>query len=235
MRKVFCVMNRKYILNASTLKCIAICSMLLDHIGIMLAGTEVNQVVYYALRGIGRLAFPIFCFLLVEGFVHTHSYIKYIIRMLLLAFISEIPYDLLNFGNIVNLTHNNILFTFVIALGMLFLISKCVNKGSKEMLLTLVIVTGAAALTICLKTEYSWRCIFIVAFLYIVRSNFVMRNITVAIVLLIDTTITGIMALFSLIFINGYNGEKGRLPNWVGYAFYPVHLIVLWAIDGFII
>lgn len=228
-------MSNKYIFNASVLKCIAICSMLLDHIGIMLAGTEVNQAVYYILRGIGRLAFPIFCFLLVEGFVHTRSFVKYIIRMLLLAFISELPYDLLNFGNVINLTHNNILFTFVIALGMLFLISKCVNKGTKGLLLTCGIVTFAAALTVLFKTEYSWRCIFIVAFLYIVRSNFIMRNITVAVMLLIDTTLTGLMALFSLIFINGYNGEKGRLPNWVGYAFYPIHLIVLWCMDRFII
>lgn len=230
-----CDMNNKYILSASALKLIAMCSMLTDHIGIMLVGTELNHAVYYAFRGIGRLAFPIFCFLLVEGFVHTRSQVRYILRILLTALISEIPYDLLNFGNLINMTHNNILFTFVIALGMLFLISKCVNKGTKGLLLTFGIVTLAAALAIVLNTEYSWRCIFIVAVFYIARSNFIMRNITVAVVLLIDTTITGIMALCSLIPVNGYNGEKGRIPNWVAYVFYPIHMIVLWGIDRFII
>lgn len=228
-------MNNKYIFNASTLKCIAIGTMLIDHIGIMLAGTGVNMVVYSILRGLGRLSFPIFCFLLVEGFVHTRSCGKYILRVFLFAILSEIPYDLLNFGSVINLTHNNILFTFTIAIGMLFLLSKCVGKGTKGIVAAIIIVTASVWLTVLLGTEYSWRCIFIVAFFYIARSNFMMRNISVAVMLLIDTSWIGLMALFSLIPINGYNGEKGRFPKWIGYAFYPVHILILWSVDRFIL
>ncbi len=225
----------KHIFNASALKCIAIGIMLIDHIGIMLAGNGANTVVYSILRGTGRLAFPIFCFLLVEGFVHTHSCGKYILRLFLFAVASEIPYDLFNFGSVINLTHNNILFTFTIAVGMLFLISKCVGKGNKGLAAAIIIITACAGLSVFLRTEYSWRCIFIVAFLYIARTNFSMRNISVAVMLLIDTSLIGLMSLFSLIFISGYNGEKGKFPKWAGYVFYPIHLLVLWSLDRFIL
>ncbi len=228
-------MSNKHIFNASILKCIAVFTMLIDHIGIMLAGTGVNMVVYSILRCVGRLAFPLFCFLLVEGFVHTRSCGKYILRIFLFAILSEIPYDLLNFGNFINLTHNNILFTFTIAIGMLFLLSKCVGKGTKGIVAAIIIVTVFAGLSVCFRTEYSWRCIFIVAFFYIARSNFMMRNISVAAILLIDTSWVGLMALFALIPINGYNGEKGKFPKWIGYAFYPIHILILWSVDRFIL
>ena len=63
-------------LSGSTLKLIAIITMLIDHIGaaviarLLIAGqgSEMLYKIYYAMRAVGRVAFPIFCFLLVEGF-----------------------------------------------------------------------------------------------------------------------------------------------------------------------
>ena len=90
------------VLSTTTLKWIAVATMLIDHIGAILVWSYyLNNgyphdayVAYLWLRRIGRIAFPIFCFVLVEGFVHTHSRPKYALRLFLFALVSEIPYDI---------------------------------------------------------------------------------------------------------------------------------------------
>ena len=98
-------------LSGSTLKLIAIVTMLIDHVGaalvyrMMLAyidrgGAENTSVygrmliIYWVMRMIGRIAFPIFCFLMVEGFQKTHNKWKYAMRLGGFALLSEIPFDL---------------------------------------------------------------------------------------------------------------------------------------------
>ena len=75
-------------LTSFQLKCIAVVTMVIDHIGAILYPGDL------IFRYIGRIAFPIFCFLLVEGFFHTHDRIQYMIRLGIFAILSEIPYDL---------------------------------------------------------------------------------------------------------------------------------------------
>lgn len=112
-------MENKKGISGSTLKMIAIVTMLIDHIGaavlarlLMVNGLgELDQTntdaimqwlsangalywMYTVMRMIGRVAFPIFCFLLVEGFLHTHDVKKYAMRLGLFALLSEIPFDL---------------------------------------------------------------------------------------------------------------------------------------------
>ena len=93
------------ILSGSVLKLIAIILMLIDHTGVMIlynypATTAtlfsfggVDYSWYRIFRDVGRAAFPIFCFLLVEGFLHTHDRKKYGLNLLLFACISEIPWN----------------------------------------------------------------------------------------------------------------------------------------------
>ena len=102
------VLDRFKKINGNTLKIIACITMLIDHLtaGIMLpvvrnglysgdlTANELNTI-YIILRGIGRIAFPIFCFLLVEGFIHTRSRLRYALSLLLFGIISEIPFDLI--------------------------------------------------------------------------------------------------------------------------------------------
>ena len=93
-------------------------TMLIDHVGAVLLPQ------YPILRIIGRIAFPIFCFLLVEGFMHTHDVIRYMTRIGLFALISEIPFDLLFYGRILDGTHQNVFFTLFIGLVMLYYLTK---------------------------------------------------------------------------------------------------------------
>lgn len=91
--------------DGNTLKWIALLSMLIDHIGVIYLsyGSHALLSVYSLSRYIGRLSFPLFCFLLVEGFYHTGNLCKYVQRMLGFAFLAEIPYDLAIYGKIVKL------------------------------------------------------------------------------------------------------------------------------------
>ncbi|MCI9067722.1 MAG: conjugal transfer protein TraX, partial [Lachnospiraceae bacterium] len=86
-------MKGKKILNGRTLKWIAVVTMFIDHLGIVLS-PGVSTEVWRTMRIVGRIAFPIFCFLLVEGFYHTRDVKKYLLRLGAFALVSELPFDL---------------------------------------------------------------------------------------------------------------------------------------------
>ena len=124
------VFPEKYrILSGSTLKVIAVVTMLIDHIGAILLsmyqpalktlftlfGREYS--VYLIFRDIGRVAFPIFCFLLLEGFLHTHDRFRYGMNLFIFSLISEIPWNLM-FTNTLRYEKQNVFFTLF--LGYLF-------------------------------------------------------------------------------------------------------------------
>lgn len=74
---------------------------------------------------IGRMAFPIFAFMAVEGFFHTHDLRRYLLRLLIWALLSEIPFNLMYGGSIFYPYHQNVLWTFLLSLLILSLIEKC--------------------------------------------------------------------------------------------------------------
>lgn len=125
----------------STLKLIAILTMLIDHTAATILDRTLAvrglssyydsdlMSIYYAdviMRYIGRIAFPIFCFLLVEGFIHTHSKWKYTVRLAIFALISEIPFDLAFKGKVFFMNYQNVFFTLTI--GMLVMIGFQTNS-----------------------------------------------------------------------------------------------------------
>ena len=115
-------------LSGSTLKMIAIVTMFIDHIGAVIVermlltgntGVYTYEQIYIldrVLRSIGRLGFPLFCFLLVEGFQHTKHVGKYACRLLVFALISEIPFNLAFSGSVFFSTYQNVFFTLLIGL-----------------------------------------------------------------------------------------------------------------------
>lgn len=80
----------KKVLNSEAVKIIALVTMLIDHIGYIMYG-HIDTGVYNVLRGIGRISFPLFAFLIAEGFFYTKDEKKYLLRIMSFAFISEIP------------------------------------------------------------------------------------------------------------------------------------------------
>lgn len=117
-------------ISGSTLKLIAVISMFIDHTGATVLRAILNhpgitanpfwfpfwKTIYSYSRSIGRIAFPIFCFLIVEGFTHTRNVWKYAMRMFLFALLSEIPFDLALKGGWYNPDKQNVYFTLLIGL-----------------------------------------------------------------------------------------------------------------------
>lgn len=121
-------------LNAAVLKYIAAADMAVDHAAVALLyvpviqpnlplvhGNRIWQIyqIYRVLRQIGRIAFPIFCFFIVEGFLHTRSRARYALRLFLFGLLSEIPFDLALRGKLIQLDHQNVMFEFLFAIAML--------------------------------------------------------------------------------------------------------------------
>lgn len=240
------ISNKKGI-NGNTLKMIAIITMLIDHTGAVLIENGILKyqdpvlmqtimatpegarwsIFDFVLRTIGRIAFPIFCYLLVEGFLHTKNVRKYSIRLFAFALISEIPFDLAIFNNWFHPEYQNVFFTLFIGLWVLVWYQKAMGDPLKQFL---AIAIGCGV-SILLKSDYNIYGIVLILIIYVFRSNKRLQTIFSAIVAaIISLTCFGAGAL-SLIPIRFYNGTKGK-SNWkyFFYWFYPLHLILLYFI-----
>lgn len=225
-------------LNGSVLKLIAVITMLIDHIAVVFLSTQFDKIayinilhrnisvfqIYQLMHGIGRIAFPIYCFLLVEGFLHTHDRKKYGISLLVFALVSELPFDLAFYGELTPATQNVF---FTLLLGFLGLCAYEMFRDSwKELLLSLFILY---VLTLGLNTDYGVKGFGLILLMYVLRENRVLQAVAGCCIL--SGTWKCIPAFLA---INLYNGErgfiKGKALKYTFYAFYPVHLLVLYLI-----
>lgn len=225
-------------LSGSALKCIAILTMLVDHIGaavfarLLLAG-EGSAFLYSAYtvsRTIGRIAFPIFCFLLVEGFVHTHNRSKYAVRLFVFAALSEIPFDLAFSGSVLEFSHQNVFLTLGIGFLTMWGFWAVEQKGRwnpvlRKGLQAVILCTGMAAAYI-LRTDYDMLGVLCIMALYVFRG---MRGPQI----LAGCLAFGFWepaALVAFLPLAFYNGTRGWNIKYVFYAFYPFHLLVLYVV-----
>lgn len=208
------------ILNNFTLKMIAIVAMAVDHVGAVLFPQ------YLGLRIIGRIAFPIFAYTLVEGFLHTRDVKKYMMRLGLLAVVSEIPFDLAFFGTPLEFTHQNVFFTMFLGIAMLYLYLKTVSKWRQ-----FLAVLGMLLLAEFLCTDYSSAGLLMIFLFYQFRGTKLWQLIGMAFVNIFYMGYLQVYACFAAIPIAMYNGERGPKCKWFFYWFYPVHLIVIYLIS----
>ena len=244
--------KRKMGLSHNALTIIAMVTMFLDHAALTLIQNgklygydavlysnaitlpEANTwvILYKVLRMIGRISFPIFAFLIVEGFRKTSNLFKYALRLIVLAFISEIPYDLMVFNEIFTLRCfevQNVVFTYVIGLAMLIVI-RALN--SLPSILTIFPVAAACAITYFLKTDYAIEGIVLMYIFYILRHDLDLKCLIAAII-----TFTMSFqnyygaAVLSILFIFLYDGTKGSINlGRFHYIFYPLHMLLLYGI-----
>ena len=211
-------------LSQEGLKGIACLTMLLDHIGAILF----PQVLW--LRVIGRIAFPIYCFLLAEGAHYTKNPTKYAMRLLVGLLLAEIPFDLAH-GNL-SFAQQNVMFTLLLG----FLAIQVVKHCSGPMRLLALLPILAAEL---LRTDYGAMGVLTVLLFYITREMEERRMLqTVGLLALGFSVFTGSfiqpLAVLAMIPISLYTGEKvsrSSILQWGFYLFYPAHLLVLWLIS----
>lgn len=226
------ISSRQY-LTGFHLKIIAMLTMLIDHIGAavlenmmshrnVMAGLNLDTFLMAdrILRSIGRMAFPIYCFLLVEGFLHTSNRKKYFLLMGVFALVSEMPFDLAFFGEVVAMHYQNVFFT--LAVGLLTMQGMEYAKQKLPVLWLLPAVAGIF-LAEFLSCDYGGIGICLIVIFYYFHENRMMQCVVGALSFLWEA-----WSLPAFILLFFYNGERGqRINKYVFYAFYPVHLVVL--------
>lgn len=220
-------------ISANALKWIAVITMMIDHIGAAIL--EKNGITYTypnllltdrILRYIGRVSFPIFCFLLVEGFLHTRSKWRYLLRILMFAVISEYPFDMAFRGSI-DWYHQNVFWTLFLGLSALILIEKVEKAGWQfGKIAGLIIAAAFAAVAQLSHTDYKAAGVLLIYVLYVARDSRMLQCICGAICFIWEKT-----SVFSFVFIYFYNGiRKKGINKYFFYIFYPAHLLILYAI-----
>lgn len=230
-------------------KLLAMLFMLIDHMG----AAFYPYLIW--MRCVGRLAFPMFAFSIAQGFEHTHSKIRYLFTMLLFAFLSEVPYDLLWARNPFSFQQQNVLFTFTLSLLLLMLIDRLRRSRLPLFVKWLLSVGAIAALSAAAEftnLDYGAAGVLMVLLFYLAIQipQKVLQYLFEAVFLFVldwylipsfDLMLSsGMMvpvqgfAIFSLPLIWLYNGRKtlsgkaGKVYQYFCYAFYPVHLLLLW-------
>lgn len=241
-------MKRKFELSSAVLHILAMVFMLSDHIW----GTWLVRNDWFTI--VGRIAFPIFAFMIVEGFFHTHDLKKYMLRMLGFAIISEIPFDLMYAGTPLYLGHQNVMWTFLISLGALWVVDSLRKKGKWWLTVLVGILVTAAAWVLSLVTmlDFGEIGVITVMIFYVFRGRkwwcyvgqflaMYWLNVEVMGGLCYIVNIFGHefelvqqgFALLALIPIWLYRGKQGYHKKWFQYfcyAFYPAHALVLFLI-----
>lgn len=230
-------MAPKTLFSGSTLKIIALITMLIDHVAATLLARilivngydEAVYDCYFVMRKIGRIAFPIFIFLMIEGFGKTHSKLKYVLRMAAFAVISEIPFDLAFSAEILEFSYQNIFFTLLIGMVVMWAFEYI---GKKEWnvwlqlgLCMLVLVVGMELAEV-LHTDYGAKGIMCIVIMYVFRWNRLMQIVAGSVAFLWE--ITAPLAFIPIAF---YNGKRGLRLKYIFYVFYPLHLIILYLIS----
>lgn len=228
-----------------TLKYIAVLSMLIDHFAASFFIIYTSYYdkcedfrwadqIYLLLRGIGRSAFPIFCFVLVEGFLHTKSRIKYMLRLMLFAILSELPFDLALQDSYWEIGSQNVFWTLLIGFLVLWAIEKLRSMHQYDVVFrySASFVVGMVAMLFAelLKTDYSAFGVLLIWVLYELRES------------RLSACVAGYLCLIweawcfpAFLFIYFYNGERGKGLKYFFYSFYPLHLLVLYGVRLFVL
>lgn len=207
-------------INTFALKLIAIIAMVVDHVGMVLF-PEVS-----IFRIIGRIAFPIFAYCIVEGFMHTSDVRKYIMRLSVMALLSEIPFDLAKTGKVIEFDHQNVFFTLALGVIMLTLMLKTTSLFRQ-----LIIVVAILWLSELLRTDYNSMGLLMIFVFYQFRERKAYKIFWVAIINALLMGGNQIYGLLGLIPIAFHNGNQGRRMKAFFYAFYPAHLLILYFVS----
>lgn len=259
--------QKKKGITGSTLKIIAIVAMFIDHFAAIVMDRYLLSVGFYvqgngmiqgidpnvangmliyginlALRLIGRIGFPIFCFLLIEGFIHTRCRWKYLLRLSVFALISEIPFDLA-FG-FMGHSYQNVFFTLSIGFAVIWgidvatgYIERKIRKKSKDVrqIIIAIVITAVGFLVAeALHTDYSGMGVLTIAVMYwLHKYQSKVSSMVGGCIVLTISSVMETSAFATVPLIAKYNGERGLKLKYIFYLFYPVHilfwhLICLW-------
>ncbi len=221
-------------MSSFVLKMIAIITMTIDHAGDVFIG-HISWMNY-----IGRIAFPIFAFQISEGYLHTKNKKNYLMRLLILAIVSQYPFWLFR-STYTSGFALNIFVTLFIGLIAIIGYEQCLEKMNKWIGLLLVVCLASTANL--LKTDYGAFGVLLIFVFHFFKDKKLYLSIAYVILVLCNYLPSFIMSNFAypyallfvgtlvpLLFILLYNGKKGVDTKYILYGYYPVHLILLYVI-----
>lgn len=238
----------KFQISSAGLHVLAMILMLCDHAWAMLFPAA------EWLTCIGRLAFPIFAFMTVEGFFHTHDLRRYLLRLLLWACLAEIPFNVMYGGNILHPYHQNVLWTFLLSLIIISLIEKCRHRFKPVWTVLIAIGLAAAGFligSIAMVDYYGPGVLTVLTFYVFRKRTWVNRLLQLLCLYVLNVELLGGyfyevelfgytfeivqqgLALAALIPIWLYQGKQGfhsKAFQYFCYTFYPAHILLLFVV-----
>ena len=217
--------------SGSMLKVLAMVTMIIDHVGshlvdrsIIIFETETYTLTLYRLmRDIGRLAFPLFCFLLIEGYLHTRSKVRYGVSLGVMALISEIPFDLEHYNKLFDLHGQNIFFTLLLGYLAICAVEQWKSKHPILLIPVLIGIMLAAGFGL---VDYGVFGVAFIVVLYALRQNEFFRLFSA---FLLGNSRFVMLAFLPMSLYNGKRGFiKGKFLKYAFYAIYPVHIFIIY-------
>ena len=233
-------------MSSFLLKLFACTVMLIDHIGFVFQDAGMDHRTYILLRTVGRLAFPIFAFLIAEGCLKTKNMPRYILRLFLAGIISEIAFDLAFFKTPFDIRHQNVMFTFALGVLAVFITQEILRRFKNR---SLAIPAGFIAAALCaatgelLRTDYGYQGVLFVYLVWMAGENKWLRcgaaamgcfllsfSIAQGSVSFNGLQLYSVLALIPIFLYNGRRGPGGLFAKYGFYLFYPAHLLALYGI-----
>ncbi len=226
--------ERTDLLTGNQLKLIACAAMFCDHAAKALGIHGAAKILMAQV--IGRIAFPIFCFFIAEGFFHTRDRRKYLFRMLFFAAVSEIPFNLTIFHAFWHPRYQNTLFSLSLGLILFLCLSKVASypdmPAVRAWILKGLLIAGFATAAHYLRIDYKARGLLVMALFYFLhdRRPLSLAGLWSGVILNLNG-IQNPAALLAAVPLHFYNGKRGKLKlKYFFYIFYPLHLLLLYAI-----
>lgn len=216
-------------MNGFRLKMIAFASMVVDHVGYVFF-PEMGF-----MRIIGRLAFPIFAFLVAEGVYRTKDLKKYLLRMLGAAIVTEVIFDLAFYGQWFHIGHQNVMFTFSLVIAGYMLMEK-LSHNQKD--LKWLVAFGVAFLGSMLRVDHGMFGIMIVMVFILMRDQKYYKFLLAALIMVSYTLLGSQYYAFSALAIPLlylYDNRQGIRAKYLFYVLYPGHLLVIFLIQVFLV
>ena len=227
-------------MSGSILKLIACLAMLIDHMAAFLPGDfmDMKETLFtigdkaitlrLIMHYIGRMAFPLFAFLITEGFTHTHDRKKYGINLFIFALISEIPWNLAHTGELFY-GRQNVFFTLL--LGYIGLCALDHYKNDyKKMTIALASLLGVSLL---LRADYTCFGFGFIILLHLLKDRRMMAIIGCC---MLPSRWIGGLAFIPILMYNEERGfAKAKWTKYAFYIFYPLHLFVLYLVRTYIL
>ena len=234
------VCSKNYrVLSGSALKMFAIFLMIIDHSArfvltesalftspLLSIGSH-DITLLFLMKFAGRWGFPVFAFLIVEGFLHTRNRFKYGRNLLIFAFISEIPFNLVHTGTFYYPIQNVFFTLFLGYLGL------CAIEYYKDNLIKQGLsLLSLLVISLVLHADYGCSGFGFILMLYILREHKLWQAI-IGCCFLSSRWIAGL----AFIPLNMYNGKRGfvqgKIAKYSFYVFYPLHFLALWWIKTY--